>query len=146
MKLHVLPKRPGKNKKRLGRGISAGGGKTAGHGTKGQKAHNPKGVATNFEGGQTPLARRLPKKRGFLSRQQKRSTKPLGLGIAKVIALLEAGEISLKTLQARGVVRSKVRAVKLVGGELPPGYTLGEGVRLSRRWTNTKTPVDSAPE
>jgi large subunit ribosomal protein L15 len=53
--------------KRVGRGISAGGGKTAGRGTKGQKARKSGNVRPGFEGGQTPLAQRLPKLRGFRS-------------------------------------------------------------------------------
>lgn len=53
--------------KRVGRGISSGRGKTAGRGTKGQKARTGGGVRPGFEGGQIPLAMRLPKLRGFRS-------------------------------------------------------------------------------
>ncbi|MDX1414603.1 MAG: 50S ribosomal protein L15 [Candidatus Promineifilaceae bacterium] len=67
MKLHDLRPNPGakKKRKRVGRGISAGQGKTAGRGTKGQKARSGGGKGVYFEGGQLPLARRLPFKRGF---------------------------------------------------------------------------------
>ncbi|MFN2125888.1 MAG: 50S ribosomal protein L15 [Candidatus Promineifilaceae bacterium] len=67
MKLHDLRPNPGarKKRKRVGRGISAGGGKTAGRGTKGQNARSGGGKGQYFEGGQLPLARRLPFKRGF---------------------------------------------------------------------------------
>jgi large subunit ribosomal protein L15 len=67
MKLHDLRPNPGKNKKRkrVGRGISAGQGKTAGRGTKGQGARSGGGKGPYFEGGQLPLVRRLPFKRGF---------------------------------------------------------------------------------
>jgi large subunit ribosomal protein L15 len=67
MKLHDLRPDPGarKKRKRVGRGISAGGGKTAGRGTKGQNARSGGGKGQYFEGGQLPLARRLPFKRGF---------------------------------------------------------------------------------
>jgi large subunit ribosomal protein L15 len=67
MKLNDLRPDEGsrKKRKRVGRGISAGQGKTAGRGTKGQKARSGGGVAPYFEGGQLPLARRLPYKRGF---------------------------------------------------------------------------------
>ncbi|MFC1656848.1 50S ribosomal protein L15 [Patescibacteria group bacterium] len=59
-----------KNKKRVGRGISAGGGKTAGRGTKGQRSRTGhKKAALGFEGGQTPLKMRLPKKKGFQPRK-----------------------------------------------------------------------------
>jgi large subunit ribosomal protein L15 len=67
MKLHDLRPNPGakKKRKRVGRGIAAGQGKTAGRGTKGQKARSGGGKGIYFEGGQLPLARRLPYKRGF---------------------------------------------------------------------------------
>jgi large subunit ribosomal protein L15 len=65
MKLHDLKPPTGSNirRKRVGRGIGGKGGKTAGRGTKGQKARNK--VPVNFEGGQLPLVQRIPKKRGF---------------------------------------------------------------------------------
>lgn len=67
MKLHDLRPDKGatKNRKRVGRGISAGQGKTAGRGTKGQGARAGGGKGLYFEGGQLPLVRRLPFKRGF---------------------------------------------------------------------------------
>lgn len=67
MKLNDLGPNPGarQRRKRVGRGISAGQGKTAGRGTKGQKARSGGGKGPYFEGGQLPLARRLPFKRGF---------------------------------------------------------------------------------
>lgn len=67
MKLHDLKPAPGAKKKRtrVGRGIAAGKGKTAGRGTKGQGARTGGGKGPYFEGGQLPLVRRLPFKRGF---------------------------------------------------------------------------------
>ena len=67
MKLHDLKPNAGatKRRKRVGRGISAGQGKTAGRGTKGQNARTGGGVKPYFEGGQLPLVRRLPHTRGF---------------------------------------------------------------------------------
>ena len=67
MKLHDLRPDKGstKNRKRVGRGYSAGQGKTAGRGTKGQGARSGGGKGLYFEGGQLPLVRRLPFKRGF---------------------------------------------------------------------------------
>jgi large subunit ribosomal protein L15 len=67
MELHDLRPDSGakKKRKRVGRGIAAGQGKTAGRGTKGQKARSGGGKGIYFEGGQLPLARRLPYKRGF---------------------------------------------------------------------------------
>jgi large subunit ribosomal protein L15 len=67
MKINDLRPDPGsrKRKKRVGRGIAAGQGKTAGRGTKGQGARRGGGKSPFFEGGQLPLVRRLPFKRGF---------------------------------------------------------------------------------
>ena len=67
MKLHDLKPAPGsrKAKRRVGRGIAAGQGKTAGRGTKGQKARAGGTIPAWFEGGQTPLHQRIPKLRGF---------------------------------------------------------------------------------
>jgi large subunit ribosomal protein L15 len=67
MKLHDLKPRPGakKNRKRVGRGIAAGQGKTAGRGMKGQKARSGWGGKLYFQGGNLPLFRKLPFKRGF---------------------------------------------------------------------------------
>ena len=67
MKLHDLRPDPGsrKQRKRVGRGYGSGYGKTAGRGTKGQGARSGGGKGPYFEGGQLPLVRRLPFKRGF---------------------------------------------------------------------------------
>lgn len=71
MKLHELKYTDGARteRKRVGRGPGSGNGKTAGKGHKGQKARSGGGVAIGFEGGQTPLYRRLPK-RGFTNRNR----------------------------------------------------------------------------
>lgn len=71
--LHTLPKIVRKSN-RVGRGIAAGQGKTAGRGTKGQKSRTGKNKRLGFEGGQTPLASRIPKKRGF--KRQSKVKKP----------------------------------------------------------------------
>lgn len=72
MKLHELqpPKGSRKNRKRVGRGISAGGGKTAGRGENGQNSRSGGGKGAYFEGGQLPLVRRLPTLRGFTNRSR----------------------------------------------------------------------------
>ena len=72
MKLHELQPAEGSRKvrNRVGRGTSSGNGKTAGRGQKGQKARSGGGVRLGFEGGQTPLFRRLPK-RGFTNVNRK---------------------------------------------------------------------------
>src|SRR5207302_10466034 len=67
MKLHELkpPEGSKQERRRIGRGLGSGRGKTAGKGTKGQKARSGGGVPPYFEGGQLPLVRRLPYRRGF---------------------------------------------------------------------------------
>ncbi|MCO5184621.1 MAG: 50S ribosomal protein L15 [Anaerolineae bacterium] len=89
MELHDLRPDPGsrKKRKRVGRGISAGQGKTAGRGTKGQGARSGGGKGVYFEGGQLPLARRLPYKRGFTN-TRKIYYKTINIGR---LAHLEAG-------------------------------------------------------
>ena len=73
MKLHELTPAPGSRRKRtrVGRGISAGQGKTSGRGQKGQFSRSSSNLPTGFEGGQMPLAQRLPKLRGFHNRFSK---------------------------------------------------------------------------
>ncbi len=65
MKYNELQLTANRDKKRVGRGISAGGGKTAGRGTKGQKARTGKKLAATFQGGQRALVQAVPKARGF---------------------------------------------------------------------------------
>lgn len=67
MKIHELQLTATKDRKRVGRGIGSGYGKTAGRGTKGQNARTGGGVRIGFAGGQNPLAKLLPKRRGFRS-------------------------------------------------------------------------------
>ncbi len=114
MQVHDLSPAPGskKNSKRVGRGTGGKGGKTAGRGTKGQRARNT--VARGFEGGQMPLKQRVPKLKGF--------TNPFRVEYSAVNldTLSELGEstVNPEVLHARGVVRSNV-FVKILGrGEL----------------------------
>lgn len=67
MKYNELQVSANKSRKRVGRGIAAGQGKTAGRGTKGQNARTGKKLRAMFQGGQRPLAQAIPKKRGFKS-------------------------------------------------------------------------------
>ncbi|HZB97551.1 MAG TPA: 50S ribosomal protein L15, partial [Candidatus Sulfotelmatobacter sp.] len=73
MKMHELapPRGSRRPRKRVGRGISAGQGKTCGRGQKGQGARPGKGTGRGFEGGQMPLVQRVPKLRGFVNRWRK---------------------------------------------------------------------------
>jgi len=118
MKLHELrpPKGARKKRKRVGRGISAGQGKTAGRGTKGQKARSGGGVRPYFEGGQLPFVRRLPYQRGFVNIWRVEHV-PVNL---YRLARFEAGsEVSPETLAAAGIIKSPRQAVAILGqGEI----------------------------
>ena len=114
MKIHDLQPAPGSNRKRkrVGRGIGGKGGKTAGRGTKGQKARNT--VRTGFEGGQLPLTQRVPKLKGFKN--------PFRVEYAAVnldtIEEATGTDIDPGTLRSQGLVH-KHGLVKVLGrGEL----------------------------
>jgi large subunit ribosomal protein L15 len=112
-----------KSRTRVGRGIAAGKGKTAGRGTKGQNARKSGGVRPGFEGGQNPLMQRLPKLRGFRSIRPKAETVYTGQlneikGIVDNFSLAEAGIISSPYVKAKVVVNGEVNGkvtVKLQG-------------------------------
>jgi len=97
-----------KNRKRVGRGIGSGTGKTAGRGHKGQKSRSGGSIARGFEGGQMPLQQRIPKF-GFSSRVN-RGTKEVNL---KNIASMS--EVNLETLKANGVISQATKKVKIFG-------------------------------
>ena len=99
-----------KNRKRLGRGHASGTGKTAGKGHKGQKARGGYNEKRNFEGGQQPLARRLPKI-GF----QSRVIKPTTINVEKVTVVAQLAEITMETIRSVYRLKKSVTNVKLVG-------------------------------
>ena len=88
-----------KTRKRVGRGIGSGMGKTSCRGQKGQKARTGGGVRRGFEGGQTPLYRRLPK-RGFTNIHAKTYTEVT----LKMLNLSKATEVTAETLLAEGII------------------------------------------
>jgi large subunit ribosomal protein L15 len=98
-----------KARRRVGRGIGSGLGKTAGRGHKGQKSRAGGFHKVGFEGGQMPLQRRLPK-RGFKSAQLKYN----GEVTLTDLQRLGAEEVDLLTLKAAGLVREIVRHVKVI--------------------------------
>jgi len=103
-----------KARRRVGRGIGSGLGKTAGRGHKGQKSRSGGYHKVGFEGGQMPLQRRLPK-RGFKSPAKKYNGEITLAALEK----LGAAEVDLLTLKAAGLVRQLVRTVKVIkSGEL----------------------------
>ena len=111
MKIHELKVQSDTNKKRVGRGISSGKGKTAGRGTKGQNSRTGGGVRPGFEGGQNPLAKRLPKKRGFRPVSQiKYATVSL-----TVLNSVKGVSVTNETLVKEGIVGSINTPVKVLG-------------------------------
>ena len=124
MQQHDLRPDPGskKKRKRVGRGISAGGGKTAGRGTKGQGARSGGGKGPYFEGGQLPLVRRLPFKRGFTN-IRKVYYKPVNL---ERLAQFPAGmEVTPALLADNGLLKKATDPVVILGGgELEVALTI----------------------
>ena len=109
-----------KNKRRLGRGIGSGLGKTAGRGHKGQKSRAGGFHKVGFEGGQMPMQRRLPK-RGFVS-LTKADTAHVRL---YELAAVGVDEIDLLVLKQAGIVRAAAKMAKIyLSGEI------GKGVKL----------------
>ena len=111
MKVHELATTKQKSAKRVGRGISAGGGKTAGRGTKGQNSRTGNKFKPGFEGGQTKLAMRLPKARGFT---------PLARVSYQVVNLDDIEALGKKIvtpeiLKEVGLIRRAKQPVKLLG-------------------------------
>lgn len=113
MKLHELKPAEGstKDRKRIGRGVGSGWGKTAGRGNKGAKARSGGGVRPGFEGGQMPLHRRLPK-RGFTNIFKKQ------MAVVNVsdLSRFETGSVVDETSLVRsGLVKGRRDGIKLLG-------------------------------
>ncbi len=117
MKLHELSPASGSRqaRKRLGRGVATGQGKTAGRGTKGQGSRSGGGVRPGYEGGQMPIHRRLPK-RGFTNIFKKQ----IAVINVKDLNRFESGsDIDEVALVKQGLVKGRYDAIKLLGqGEI----------------------------
>lgn len=152
--LHLKSK---SNKKRVGRGISAGQGKTAGRGTKGQKSRTGSSRKPGFEGGQNPLIQRLPKLRGFKSHRPEVEiiyTQQLNnLGSANInnqslyksglistpyikVKLLTKGKLNKKvSVSLQAASASSIEAITKLGGNFDKVPQLG---RPSKKTTEDK--------
>jgi len=122
MRLNTLAPAPGSThaKKRVGRGIGSGVGKTAGRGHKGQKSRTGGSVRPGFEGGQMPMQKRLPKF-GFTSR--------VGLISAEVrlseLNKVDAEVITLDALRSVGLINANIKRAKIfLSGELAKAVTV----------------------
>ena len=123
MKIHELTPAPDSNKavKRVGRGHGSGNGKTAGKGHKGQNARSGGGVRIGFEGGQMPLARRIPK-RGF---NNIFAAKYATVNVSDLDKFVEGTVVDAELLKASGLVKKTGNGIKILGnGELTKNLTV----------------------
>jgi len=109
-----------KDKKRVGRGISAGGGKTAGRGTKGQGSRTGKKLGATFQGGQRTLVRAVPKARGFKSLRT-----PAQVVYLDTLNSFKGKTVDNATLFEQGYISTPFHTVKVITrGELTPALTV----------------------
>lgn len=123
MKLHELKPAPGSttSKKRLGRGIGSGLGKTSGKGHKGAKARSGGGKRPGFEGGQMPLARRLPK-RGFYNPFRKNYA---AVNVERLDIFEDGATVNPFELIRSGIINKMEDGVKIMGnGEITKKLTV----------------------
>lgn len=112
-----------RDRKRKGRGPASGNGKTAGRGLNGQKSRAGGGKGVGFEGGQTSLARRLPKLPGFRNFNR---VEYVPVNVSRLEAKFNAGDVvDVPALVAAGIVKHETDLVKILGdGELTKALTV----------------------
>ena len=146
MKYHELDAKKNQARKRVGRGISAGGGKTAGRGTKGQKSRTGKKLRATFAGGQRELVQAVPKLKGFKSKRV-----PAQVVYADQLDLLKGTKVDNAKLFAAGLISTPYHAVKVIArGEFASKATVEtQGMRAGvvkalekngGKFVKTKTP------
>jgi large subunit ribosomal protein L15 len=138
VKLHDLQPAPGAKKRRMrkARGIAAGKGKTAGRGMNGQNSRAGGGVKPYFEGGQLPLVRRLPHKRGFNNRER---VHYVAVNLDQLVGF--EAEVSPQSLAEAGIIKKDTVPVVVLGdGELDRALT----VRAHRFSANAKAKIEAA--
>jgi len=115
----------------LGRGISSGKGKTAGRGTKGQKARSGYNIPTGFEGGQNPIKKRIPKLGGF-----KRESENIQIvNLDQINIRFKAGSsVSATSLKKEGLIEDRYMPVKILarGGKKSKKYKFSDKLKLSK--------------
>jgi large subunit ribosomal protein L15 len=140
MKLHELKPRPGSKKprKRVGRGISAGQGKTAGRGTKGEGARAGTGGHLYRQGGNLPFYRRLPFKRGFTNINRVSWTE---LNLERLAGFKANSEVTPETLVEAGILRSAKGPIVLLGqGDVKVALK----VKVHRATKSAKAKIEAA--
>jgi len=142
MELHELRPAAGsrKKRKRVGRGMASGQGKTSGRGMKGQGARSGGGKGPYFEGGQLPLVRRLPFRRGFTNIHRV-EYKPVNLGRLQEKFGESGQEVTPETLAEAGIIKRSDEAVAILGdGELTTALT----VKAHRFSKSAKEKIEAA--
>ena len=129
----------GDSRKRIGRGNSSGHGTTAGRGTKGQLSRAGGGKGAGFEGGQQPLAMRLPKLPGFTNHSR---VEYAPVNVSRLEEVFEAGEtVDTESLVAKGVIKHAFIPVKVLGdGELTKALT----VKVDKVSASAKVKIEAA--
>lgn len=118
-----------KTKKRIGRGLSSGQGKTAGRGTKGQKSRSGHNIPRRFEGGQTPLSMRLPKLPGFRSVHKKSAV----ISLDQISKNFKNGDtVSLKSLLEKRLIAKGDKVKVLKNGTLSISIEFAPEIKLSK--------------
>ena len=127
------------SRKRVGRGAASGTGKTAGRGMNGQKSRAGGGKGAGFEGGQTPLARRLPKLPGFRNPNR---IEYLAVNVKTLDTKFDAGEtVDETTLYEKGITKHTDTPVKILGdGEITKALT----VKVPKISASAKTKIEAA--
>ncbi|MDX1521239.1 MAG: 50S ribosomal protein L15 [Anaerolineae bacterium] len=142
MQLHDLKPAPGskKRRKRVGRGMASGKGKTSGRGMKGQGARSGGGKGPYFEGGQLPLVRRLPFRRGF-NNIWRVEYKPINVERLQEIFGDAGGEVTPESLIEAGLIKRADKAVAILGnGDISVALT----VKAHRFSKSAKEKIEAA--
>jgi len=139
MKLHELKKSPeAKSRKRVGRGPGSGMGKTSTRGEKGQKARSGVSIPAHFQGGQSALFRRLPK-RGFNNARFR--TEYAVINLADLNRFKDGDVITPELLKEMGIIKKELSGIKVLGfGELEKKIT----VRAHRFSSTAVSKIESA--
>jgi large subunit ribosomal protein L15 len=140
MKLNELQKAPeAKANKRVGRGPGSGTGKTSGRGQKGQKSRSGVSISPWFQGGQTPLYRRIPK-RGFNNARFRVEYATINLSDLNKF-FNDGDEVTPELLKEKGIIKKQLCGVKVLGnGELEKKIT----VKANRFSSSAVTKIESA--
>lgn len=127
-----------RNRKRVGRGPASGNGKTAGRGMNGQKSRAGGGKGAGFEGGQTPLARRLPKLPGFRNFNR---VEYVPVNVSRLDAKFNAGDlVDADTLYVAGIIKNTTDPIKVLGdGEITKALT----VRVDKVSASAKAKIEA---